>query len=231
MRDTIIIGKILNNQLDRVDPPPSSFINKLYTGVELPQQISLYEFLDTIIHSERKSMLYNVLESIDETIIYKSMIHGQAHVERVTLITFYIITALGLPDDLCLFCLYAAVYHDIGRMDDSEDPEHGRRGAEKLESVLHNVQFSLTRKNKALICAVVEAHSLPDTHTENVLCRYKSKYGDIDRMTYYTILNIIKDSDALDRFRLSDHSLNINFLRLDISRRLIYVGYCLNHFK
>ena len=64
-------------------------------------------------------------------------------------------------------------------------------------------------------------HSLDDEKFDSVAKKYKIK--DIDRCR--KMLNVLKDSDALDRIRLEDPYIKIDLMRTKTSKKLIPFAY------
>lgn len=95
---------------------------------------------------------------------------------------------------------WAAATHDVGRVDDGQDLEHGRRSAAWIHENLRDRMSSETLDTTTYI---VHWHVPPD--------------DEAPFMT--TELKVLKDADALDRVRLGD--LNPNYLRTDAAKSLI----------
>jgi hypothetical protein len=101
--------------------------------------------------------------------------------------------------------LLAAFIHDMARKHDGYCTEHGSWAAEKKVSVIRNL-FSkgVFRENDLdIIKYAVMFHSLPEE-------------PDPSHHAYH-VAAVLKDSDALDRFRLGDHNLRTEFLRFPFS--------------
>lgn len=109
--------------------------------------------------------------------------------------------------------LEIALYHDIGRINDGEDKKHGQRGAKKL--LLQNIESDIDMLIPAVICA----HSLVDEEADEVFKQYNIRKSQYSR--YLRLLSIVKDADALDRFRLRSNSLRPEHLRIEYSKELI----------
>lgn len=113
-----------------------------------------------------------------------------------------------------------ALYHDIGRDDDMEDSDHGHRGAKKI------LMHISDNKMDMIIPAVIHAHSLLDEEAYQIFRQYNIEKSQYAR--YSKILSIIKDADALDRFRLRPNSLNPEYFRIDFSKILISLACVLS---
>ena len=116
-----------------------------------------------------------------------------------------------------------AKYHDLGRINDEADIEHGSRGAILMEKM----DFSWGKEKLRIYQAVIAAHSLGDEAFETEWKRWENQTGELIKGR--NLLEILKDADALDRFRLRDQSLRLDFLHKDISFRTVQGAYELYH--
>lgn len=111
-------------------------------------------------------------------------IHGVRHLVRVALYAWIITQFLEMnsPSERAgvVDFLQAAMVHDIRRLDDNADIEHGHRSAEWAEATLPNI-------SDAAIAAV----------------RFHNEEAPVNLDTHsLKLLQILKTADALDRFRL-----------------------------
>lgn len=131
---------------------------------------------------------------------YDSDIHGEMHSGRVfilqELLLQYIKKSGVIVQEEPL--RWAAALHDVKRVHDGVDPEHGVRAASWIRSSDSPIQ-QVSEKNS--IANLVAMHADPDLSSMSVE------------------LAILKDADALDRVRSND--LDISFLRFDFSRRYL----------
>lgn len=137
-----------------------------------------------------------------EWLKHPSYYHGVGHLTRVFILQELICNLLdqkGVSVDRSAV-RYAAMAHDLGRVNDFEDPSHGMNSAKWMKDNLTNVLAPETLDTATYI---VHWHSLPD--------------GEAPVMT--TELKVLKDADGLDRARLGD--MDESYLRLDVSKSLI----------
>ncbi len=133
---------------------------------------------------------------------HKSILHGPAHMMRVFILQELIATQLereGLTVNREA-TRWAASVHDIGRVDDGDDLEHGTRSAEWMRNHVPN-----NMSPEAIDVATYIVH----WHTPE----------DEAAPTMTTELKILKDADGLDRIRLGD--LDARFLRTNAAHQLI----------
>lgn len=95
---------------------------------------------------------------------------------------------------------YAAMAHDVGRIDDGLDSEHGERSAIWMKKYLGG-KVSPEDLTVAMYC--VQWHVPPDSEAPLMSPELK----------------VLKDADGLERVRLGD--LNSNYLRTDAAKSLI----------
>jgi len=155
------------------------------------------------------------MDSFDTSILYKSDIHGYYHNVRVSLYAFIITTLENISKSDFKIVMDATKYHDIGRSNDFEDKGHGKISSEKISFLKDN--YSQEEFN--ILKSIIECHSLNDNMIEEIAI--KNGVFDIERCK--KLLNILKDSDGLDRVRLEYPYINIKFLRTLSAKKL--VGY------
>jgi HD superfamily phosphodiesterase len=119
--------------------------------------------------------------------------HTFRHAIRVCLFCFEIAKNEKLNNEQMLILLISALCHDIGRKNNSNDKEHGKKSIEILKECLLS--------NLDTISNLMVNHCLRDNKT-------------------YLLLSILKDADALDRQRNDD--FDIKYLRLNSTKKLIH---------
>lgn len=135
--------------------------------------------------------------------------HGATHMLRVLL--YALLIATDYPQlfrnkkNLNLLCT-ACITHDIGRTNDWEDAGHG---AASFDVVRKCTDYDASDKLNFLLTY----HCRADAEAEQT--KYRSK------PVTWLLYQILKDADALDRVRFGIRDLNVNMLRLPISRTLV----------
>ena len=155
--------------------------------------------------------------------MYASAVHGEDHILRVCILCFFLSEKLGISDKEFIDLLEIAKYHDIGRINDKADKGHGLRGAILIEQM--NLPYGKEKLKKYQ--AVIASHSLRDEDFEEEWKRWGNKMKEINWGR--NLLEILKDADALDRFRLRNQSLQLSFLHKDISLRAVQGAYEIYH--
>jgi hypothetical protein len=182
-------------------------------------QTDIWEAYTPLLAGLQNSRYYDpfmrTLNTLKVEALYQSHLHGQGHVERTLLFAALLAFREELgPEDLELL-LMAASYHDVGRVDDSYDTEHGTRSATRLDELTG-------QKGEALLLlqGAVSAHSRPDRLLEQTV----AEYGAADFAHGVRLARLLKDADGLDRVRIRD--LNPDFLRHESARDLVpFSGY------
>lgn len=183
----------------------------------LPEHVEIVEILDLFSLDETIKYLSDVLHLIDE---YKYNLkyeldfptdcngHDKLHTLRVLYNAACLCTLKNLSVDDTSTILNACLYHDIGRINDKEDSTHGKRSKiifNQCEDFNEEVEF------------LIKYHCLDDKLGHDFI--EKSPFSDKNKLTL--MYNIIKDADALDRFRFGIRNLNIDFIRLEESKKLM----------
>lgn len=166
-------------------------------------------------------------------------VHGISHIERVLKLSLTLINYLGREklslNDLLIVGL-SAVYHDIGRVNDDVDFEHGNQAVVKLKELKllekfltkYNLieKFHEDNDNLLTLHFIIANHNVGDKYAQAVL-----NDSDINNKEHAWFLYcILCDSDNLDRVRLGD--LDIRFLRLIESLEIVdYAFYLLRNLE
>ena len=163
-------------------------------------------------HSWRHYGLFShTLTTLNTSVLYQSGLHGQGHVERTLLLG----ALLGWMEDLTAedssLLLPAVSYHDVGRIDDGYDTEHGTRSAMRLGELTGALGEELL-----LMQGAVAAHSRPDERLEETVASYHAA----DCAHALTLARLLKDADGLDRVRIQD--LNPDYLRHESAKALTF---------
>ena len=134
--------------------------------------------------------------------LFHSRLHGAGHISRVMVLGALLAQRAQLDENITQLLMYACAYHDVGRVDDSVDDEHGLRAALQVEELT-----GLAGQPLHCLQAAVEAHSRPDERMGDVL----TKYGVADVAYAWPLAKLLKDADGLDRVRLD--MLDPSYLR------------------
>jgi HD superfamily phosphodiesterase len=126
---------------------------------------------------------------------HDSALHGVSHTQRVHIHVQRLAAELDWPARDTRVALGAALWHDIGRTHDGEEPEHGLAGARRAVEL--GLPRSLRSGDGSIAVFAIHYHSLPDRAAEEAARRQ----GHPERAL--RILWLLKDADALDRVRLA----------------------------
>ena len=138
------------------------------------------------------------------------LLHGVTHIERVCFLGLLLCNELDLSEDDARRVLTAGAFHDIRRLDECEDEEHGLRAAKAVHRYV-----PCQDENLKIVEAAIEAHSVSDSKMPEII----DKYGIADVGHAERIAKVIMDADGLDRVRTGD--LDPEYLRFKESLGLI----------
>ncbi len=184
------------------------------------------ELLSSFMKTSYYKQVTEVYENLDVEALYRSYLHGPTHIERVLLLGALIAWKESLDQHDTEMLLYAFSYHDIGRINDYRDDEHGSRSAEMLKSErFTRLRDSLNSQDQRILLAVIAAHS----HSDQDMFRIGQKYqvADENITRYMKLASCLKDADNLDRVRL--HDLDTSRLRHPSSVDLVPFAEYLFH--
>jgi|1186.fasta_scaffold02189_2 hypothetical protein len=135
-----------------------------------------------------------------------SGIHGCAHSARVLVWSNAIANSLAREgESVDLEAVrWASVFHDVRRLNDGKDPEHGARSASWVRASELPQLAELGSEQRERIAYCCEWH-VPNDHEAPVMTAE---------------LACLKDADSLDRVRL--RSLDVSFLRTPQARALVW---------
>lgn len=133
---------------------------------------------------------------------HESELHGVDHMARVFILQELICDSLKARGTEVNreVTRWAAITHDVGRVDDGIDLKHGERSAQWIRKNLHN---RLSPEILDQVTYAVHWHVPTDSEAPVMTAELK----------------VLKDADALDRVRLGD--LDVNYLRTSVSKELV----------
>lgn len=178
----------------------------------LSQNEPAFQEINTLKNWKYWSVFDSCYRNIKREHLYKSHIHGDNHIERVVLLGGLIAMDNNCSEEDIILLLTACSYHDIGRIDDSLDDDHGRRSSEMVPDIL-----TLSSEDLKIVQAAIFAHSIDDKKMLDTI----TQFGIQDTNRALMIAKMLKDADALDRVRVDD--LDPKYLRFACS--LDYVEF------
>jgi len=143
-----------------------------------------------------------------------SSAHGPEHEARVLLMSLTLAHILDLPQADRRVLATTAIYHDTQRVNDGVDSAHGKASRQYYQDTV--------KKPDPLVKFLCEYHCLPDdaAYQEIRTNRRLSK----NRSGAKLLFDIFKDADALDRVRFGLRDLDLNQLRLPVSKELSLIA-------
>lgn len=139
---------------------------------------------------------------------HQSVIHGINHTYRVMYHVLQIAAIRGLKrEGVIAFC--AAYIHDMARLNDGYCTQHGAWASERKLSLYTDLfsQHGLNNEDILKIETAVTNHSKNEELNKNDGA--------------FLVTAILKDADALDRIRLGEGCLDLNYLRFAESKKMV----------
>lgn len=156
-------------------------------------------------------------------------LHRISHIQKVIIFSQLIAQNEGLDEEDTKILLACAAFHDIGRVKDRGDNGiHGAVGARLVKEYLKNNinnKYKINENEVGIMQVAINYHVIKDGIKGNIdnemimqLCdKYDVEYKDLNKTI--TISKILKDADALDRFRFcKDNPLDIESLRTNTAK-------------
>jgi len=208
------------NQWDNADDSAMEVLSQHY--VIDGMCFSSSRIIEIIKSGKHLNIYFDILKLAQGNVEYCFGIHGEEHAKRVALLSYTLLTMQSACKDDIYIAIVAALLHDIGRTTNAEDPKHGYYSAQKAEGILAHLGI-ISPSDCGIVKGIIAAHSMND---HDASLAFNDFCIESDKTRFYEILSIIKDADALDRFRLSSTSLNPAFLRTRESSKLIRFAWC-----
>lgn len=172
-------------------------------------------FVDYINYSKLKDVYIDLMNNVNKELIINSDIHGLGHVYRTSLYVLVIASIEKISVSDFKLLLESILYHDIGRINDIDDDEHGFNAVKKLSFLKDKYR----EEEYNLICFMIASHCLDDSVADKIIDIYHIK--EVDKAK--KLLFILKDADALDRVREYPYC-DINYLRYNFSKTLLLLA-------
>ena len=222
------IRKDAREKLDELRNRKENVLNRKYVKkANISTEYTLSNALEKI---ERQGLMDLLLQKdngiVGDSLQYRSDLHGVSHTRRVNFLAVAIMSMENVEERDREIILQIAKNHDIGRVNDIEDKEHGERSVRRLR--INSERLSeFSEDEKRLIEFVVKEHSMSATENKRDIENLPPNL----RKRYSRILNIFKDADKLDRVRLDSRGLypreglDASRLSLNSSKKLENVAY------
>lgn len=216
------IDKLLNrcftmNSVQNNDERFNAYINSImYLNKNNILKLDYESILNIINNSILKNEYLNILATFKYELLINSDVHGIDHVVRTSFYALIISIVEKLDIQEFRIVLECILYHDIGRVNDTDDDLHGYNSSLKINFL----KEKYSEEDLKYIKALMTGHSLDDYKYIELANKYSLK----DIIKYKKLLNIVKDADALDRVREYPYT-DIKYLRTDISKSLICFAY------
>lgn len=200
-----------------------------YPEVSLEKQYSLRFLIKNAQNHEMFPFFIDAMNHLNEQMLYHSCVHGKNHIERTAFYSFLLCIFEKLNTYETRLCVESAKYHDIGRLSDGEDPLHGLIGAKRYTKQVTGTD-GFTEEDIQIIAFIIASHCVDEVNAYKFI-EHLFSISEENYTMCKKILDIVKDADALDRFRLSAHSLNTRFLRTENAETMIRAAFELYYFS
>lgn len=228
IRRSLLFPKAINDDGKVIDFKSKENIDKYsYNGYDKEinnryKQISLEEAMKYLMEESQLESIYEVLKELPaDDLLYQSDTHGFTHIQRVYFMASLLAQMDGLSDEDKKILQFTARYHDIGRVNDIEDEEHGLNGVRCLEEH-RELLAEFSEEDQELIKFIIKEHSMSSQHNKEAV----SKLDPSKRERYRRMLAYLKDADKLDRVRLGRYeTTDVNRLENESSKRLSLLSY------
>ncbi len=156
---------------------------------------------------------------------YDSDVHGKNHTRKVDFFALVLAQKMALNKRDTEILLTAVQNHDIGRVNDYEDTEHGSNSIKKVIEEDQERFENYTEEEVELIKFIISEHSKSSSENKRDL---EKNVPEDRRQRYKILLDCMKDADKLDRVRISD--LDPRRLALEESKTLVSAAYEANKY-
>lgn len=145
-------------------------------------------------------------------------IHGVSHTKRVMVLALFLLEKLKIKSNNdIIIVLIAALYHDIGRVNNKTDDTHGVLSWRKLNEITNYKVGEIADEEIQYVKFIIENHC-KYVDVNNIIGLYEIR--DVERMKI--LYNVLRDADILDRIRLGD--IDPSYLYFDDSKKLLLVS-------
>ena len=158
---------------------------------------------------------------------FGGLVHQKNHWARVLVLAMTIGASEGFsPADLDALAM-AAAFHDTRRKDAWLDTGHGFRAAEHYHACCESLGLEFDPRTYLAI----QWHDQDDIEGLARVSAWDAENGLRDgwNASAADIYRVFKDSDGLDRLRLSEQALDPSYLRLEVSKGLVPFEWELLH--
>ena len=214
-----INGALFRAQMETEPPaplpqaPPLSPVDVCTVARDFSSTVS--EILDDVVERVRVYLQYSIER--DRCVFMlasksEGSLHNLDHVLRVAAWGCYFLKQLGIEDnDIKISVIWAAIFHDSVREDDSVNSHHGAMGANEWNLFTRWIEGK-KEECERLMPKKEYWHNIETAIRKHVGSCYSS-YGDreLDRKQPL-ITRVLCDSDRIDRYRFRHPSLSFFYL-------------------
>jgi len=183
--------------------------------------------------------LISYIQAIDNTSYYdNNILHSIEHIGKVVLFSKILAKTSGLDEKTTKLLLAAAAFHDSGRDGNDENHEHAEASAIQIKKYLEqnpDNPFGITKENIGILQTAIHYHEHYESHRGQLdtdkIKELAKQYNVLPIYMQETkqICELLKDADALDRFRFAKRgSLDTSFLKTLAAKNPEIMAYARN---
>lgn len=182
------------------------------------QRITAREIINTIQASPFFKTYVHLIENLNKKLLLKdSLIYGVEHNYRLSMLTAYLAINQKVSEREFMILIYASMYLDIGRKGEGKETAHGTKSSKMIKDMKFE---ALDEDDIIMLRAIVTAHSVQDSKTEEII----NMYGVKRRSRARKLINILKDAKELEKVRF-ESGVDKKSLRLRASKKMIIAAY------
>jgi uncharacterized protein len=174
-------------------------MKKICHKIWLPLRIKLQRYY---LFSKYYKLLFSL---VAQHKISRSSVHGIKHWLRVKKAGGYLCSHTGADYEVVFLFAYL---HDIGRVNEESDPEHGQRAAMLIEGLYRDKQVRISQGQLEALTFACRHHNDPSVKSESITIQ---TCWDADRLDLWRVgitpdplllnNNYSKRSNVIDRFK------------------------------
>lgn len=152
--------------------------------------------------------------------------HSLTHAARVLFYSLMISDEFKLSDRDKTILNYCAMYHDLGRDNEYEDTQHGKKSLEVIDEY-GLPDFDMTDEDLFLANTIIEYHCKKD---ETGITKINSSRMIKNKTHAIKLYKIFKDLDALDRVRFLGVDIDTKYFRFTNIKSKLLIAASLNFY-
>ena len=182
------------------------------------KRVTAREIINEIQSSKFFKLYVQLVENIDKKQLSQdTLLYGVEHNYRLSMLVAYLAITQDVSEKEFIVLINAAMYLDVGRKGEGREPAHGTRSSK----IIKDMKFEhLNDEDILMLRAIVTAHSVDDSKTEEII----NMYGVKRRSRARKLISILKDAVELEKVRF-ESGVDSKTLRFRVSKKMIIAAY------